>query len=675
MNILIPDSWLRDFIKTKATIKEIAEYLSLCSQSVEKVIPSKNDSIYEIEITSNRADCLSVYGIARELKTILPRFNIEAEIKEPAEAKDNLSTIKKPTPLKVKITKDDLCPRFTALIFDNIKIKPSPKTIQERLEKVGIRALNNVIDISNYLMVELGQPMHTFDYDKIKKEQMILREAKKGESITTIDGQKRNLPKGAIVIEDGGKRLIDLCGIMGGKNSEVDEKTKRVLLFIQTYNPVKIRQVCQKLAFRTEASSRFEKGIDPDGVMPAMKRAIKMFKDNCQASIASNLIDLYSNPVKLKTISLSKDRLKEVTGIEIRLEEAQKILDNLGFKNKVKQNQIKALVPHWRYEDINIPEDLIEEVIRIYGYDNIPNRLFSGSPPEEEKNNFLWQSKIKNILKASSFKEIYNYSMVSPNLLQKVKIDKDDCVQISNPLTEENLMRPSLIPSVLAAISNNQKYQKQMRIFELANTYLPLGKDRLPEESLTLTLASVEDDFYSFKGILETLLGEINIKNYKFKPYELEKTTYGKIFRHNKIAEILINKEPVGIIGELNSNVQNNFDIKRKVIIIDLEFKQILKSATLFKKYKPLPKYPAIIEDLTLILENNIPVGDIIELIKSTSLIIKSIEFIDSYKENFTFRITYQDKKKTLTDKEVKKVREKITKILKNKLKLKVKTK
>ncbi len=675
MNILVPDSWLRDFIKTKANVKQIAEYLSLCSQSVERNIPSKNDSIYEIEITSNRPDCLSIYGIAKELNAVLPRFNIKTELVEPKEDKSNLSKIRKPLPLNVEISKNSLCPRFTALIFDNVKIEPSPKIIQERLEKVGIRALNNVIDISNYLMVELGQPMHTFDYDKIKKNKMILRESKEGESVVTIDDKKRKLPKGTMVIEDGEKRLIDLCGIMGGANSEVDENTKRVLLFIQTYDPIKIRQTCQKLSFRTEAASRFEKGVDPEGVIPSIRRAVKMFKDNCNASVASNLIDIYPNPQKTKKIFLMKDKLKEVIGVEINFKEAEKILNNLGFETKIKQNEIEALVPHWRWEDINIPEDLIEEIARIYGYHNIPDNLFIGNIPQDGENqNLTWQNKIKNTLKFLSFNETYNYSMINHQVLKKVKIEEGDCIQIDNPLTEENLMRPSLIPSLLTVISKNQKYQEKIRIFELANIYLPLKEDKLPEENLTLTLVSTKDDFYSLKGILETILKELNIKKYKFNPYELEKTTYGKIFKHNNLAEIIINKEPVGIIGELDHNVRANFNIKEKVIIVDIELDQILKSASSIKNYKSIPKYPAIIEDLTLVVDKNIPVGDILELIKSSSLIIKTVELTDSFKSNFTFRISYQDEKKTLTDKEVKTVREKIIKNLKDKLKIKIKS-
>ena len=341
MNILIPDSWLKEHLKTKATVKQIGEYLSLCSQSVEKITKVDHDWLYDIEITTNRPDCFSVYGIARELAVILPRFGIPAKLSQLSIIHYPLS-ISKGLPLGVKITKPSLCPRFTALIFDNVVVKSSPKIVQERLEKVGIRAINNVVDISNYLMLALGQPMHTFDYDKIKGHKMILRESAGGEKITTLDGQIRPLPDGTIIIEDGKGRIIDLCGIMGGENSQVDKKTKKVLLFVQTYDPAKIRQACQKLAFRTDAASRFEKGVDPEGVMIAMEKAMVMFEENCGAKIASNLINIYPHPPKAKKIILSQSKLNQVMGIEIKLVEAKKILDSLGFQSSIINHQSSA---------------------------------------------------------------------------------------------------------------------------------------------------------------------------------------------------------------------------------------------------------------------------------------------------------------------------------------------
>jgi len=623
MNILIPDSWLKEHLKTKANAKQISYHLSLCSQSVEKTTKIGDDSVYEIEITTNRPDCLSVYGIARELTAILPRFGIKTHLK-----KLTLKEIPKPVkklPLKVKINKNNLCPRFTALIFDNITIKPSPKIVRERLEKSGIRALNNVVDISNYLMLELGQPMHTFDYDKIKKAKMILRESVAGEKIVTLDSQKRLLPKGTIIIEDGEKRIIDLCGIMGGQNSEVDQKTKRVLLFVQTYNPAKIRLTCQTLGFRTEAAQRFEKGIDPEGVIPAMKKAVGMFEKLVGAKVANQLIDIYPNPPRPKTITLSETKLNQVMGIKINLSEAKNILESLGFISnpKPQASNLVVTVPHWRQEDVSIPEDLIEEVARIYGYHNLPSMLPKGEIPQSlESESFYWEEQIKKALKFWGFVETVNYSMVSADLLKKTGFDPKKCLKIANPLSEDLVfMRPSLIPSLLEVIAKNLK--QEIKIFELANIYLSQGNNKLPEEKLMLAAAITGKKFYHAKGIVEAILEELGIKN-----------------------------KPVGNIAEING----------RVTIFELDFGKLTKEATKLKKYQPLPKYPPIIEDLAFVVPEKTPVGELIQLIKSISSIIQSVKLIDSHQQTRTFRITYQSLKKTLNDKEVKKIRDVIIK-------------
>ena len=623
MNILVPDSWLKEHLKTKANAKQISCHLSLCSQSVEKTTKIGDDSVYEIEITTNRPDCLSVYGIARELTAILPRFGIKTHLK-----KLTLKEIPKPVkklPLKVKINKNNLCPRFTALIFDNITIKHSPKIVRERLEKSGIRSLNNVVDISNYLMLELGQPMHTFDYDKIKKAKMILRESVAGEKIVTLDSQKRLLPKGTIIIEDGEKRIIDLCGIMGGQNSEVDQKTKRVLLFVQTYNPAKIRLTCQTLGFRTEAAQRFEKGIDPEGVIPAMKKAVGMFEKLVGAKVANQLIDIYPNPPRPKTITLSETKLNQVMGIKINLSEAKNILESLGFISnpKPQASNLVVTVPHWRQEDVSIPEDLIEEVARIYGYHNLPSMLPKGEIPQSlESESFYWEEQIKKALKFWGFVETVNYSMVSADLLKKTGFDPKKCLKIANPLSEDLVfMRPSLIPSLLEVIAKNLK--QKIKIFELANIYLSQGNNKLPEEKLMLAAAITGKKFYHAKGIVEAILEELGIKN-----------------------------KPVGNIAEING----------RVTIFELDFGKLTKEATKLKKYQPLPKYPPIIEDLAFVVPEKTPVGELIQLIKSISSIIQSVKLIDSHQQTRTFRITYQSLKKTLNDKEVKKIRDVIIK-------------
>jgi len=668
MNILIPDSWLREHLKTKATVKQIAKYLSLCSQSIEKVTKKDNDWIYEIEITTNRPDCLAIYGIARELSAILPRFSIKAKL-QPLELIEKIKP-ERSIKLDVKIAKTSLCPRFTALIFDNIIVKPSPKIVRDRLEKCGIRALNNVVDISNYLMLELNQPMHTFDYDKIKKAKMILRESRSGEKITTLDGITRDLPEKSMIIEDGSGRIIDLCGTMGGKNSAVDENTKRVLLFVQTYDPIKIRQECQRLAFHTEASLRFEKGVEPEGVMPAMKKAISLFEKNCGARVASSLIDIYPNPSKSKTVKISLRLIKQQLGVEISLKEVIKILESLGFKVLNRNSEtVSVKVPSWRTNDISIPEDLVEEVARIYGYHQLPSLLPTGDFPEPVlTKTFYWENKIKDALKNWGFTEIYSYSMQSKNLIKKTDLSPEKCLKIKNPLTKDlEYMRTSLIPSILQAISKNQDNFEAIKIFELANIYLP-RKNKLPEEKPILIGALTGNKFYEAKGVTEALLDELGIKNYSFKPYAIFHKPYANLWHPTRTALIIKNKELPGIVGEIHPKILTNFGIKKGITVFNLDIAQLFEMATMEKTYTPIPKYPVITEDLCFIVKPKTQIGNLIRLIEEVSPIIRTVKLIDSFDNQRTLRIAYQHPERTLKDKEVKKIREIIIKKVKKDL-------
>jgi phenylalanyl-tRNA synthetase beta chain len=659
MNILVPDSWLREYLTTKASVKEIAKDLTLCSQSVERIHKKNGDSVYEIEITTNRPDCLSVYGIARELAAILPQFGISAKLKPIKEDEFVFPKIKKSLPLKVEIKNKKLCPRFTALIFDQIKIKSSPKIVQERLEKAGIRALNNVVDISNYLMLELGQPMHTFDYDKIKGTKMILREAAGGEKLTTLDGQDRAVPDGAIIIEDGDGRIIDLCGIMGGLNSAVDANTQRVLLFVQTYDPMKIRRTCQKLAFRTEAAARFEKGVDPEGVTVGIKKAINMFEKNCSARIASGLIDIYPNPPLSKNVFLSQEKLNQIMGINIGLKAAVKILQTLGFTTQLENNnqQLTAGVPHWRSADVSIPEDLIEEVARIYGYHNLPVHLPPGEIPQTPTNPiFASEDRIKDLLKDLGFNEAVNYSLVESKT--------GDNLQIANPLTDDWVyMRTSLIPSVLHSINQNQALSDKLNLFEMANVYIPQGKNILPEEIPMLTVASTEKTFFELKGIVELILSELRIEHYQFRPYSLQKTLYGQLFTTGKVAEVLVKDVPLGVIGET----------KPGVMAFDLDLRELLHLTQSKPRFTPISKFPPTFEDLSFVVLKDTPVGNLIRLIKPLSPLIQKVELINSYQDTRTLRITYQSLTKTLTDKEIAAIRARIITRVEKEFKAKLK--
>ena len=350
MDILIPDSWLKSIIKTNAKPEDIAKYLSLSGPSVEKTTQEGKDTIYSIEITTNRVDSASILGVAREISAILPRFNLKASLL-PIKVPKGLHFVSNVDYLNTKID-NKLCYRFAAVLIKNVNIKESPLWMKERLEKVGIRPLNNIVDISNYLMIELGQPMHTFDYDKIKGAKMILRESKRGEQITTLDGKSHILKGGDIVIEDASSKLIDLAGIMGGDLSAVDEKTKNVLLFVQTYNPVNIRRTSMYLSKRTEAAVYFEKGLDPELVSFSLKRGISLFEQITGGKAQKNVLDIYSNPYKPYKVKVNLEFLYKRLGLIITPKTITQILNPLGFDLTWQKDSFTAKVPSWRAKDI-----------------------------------------------------------------------------------------------------------------------------------------------------------------------------------------------------------------------------------------------------------------------------------------------------------------------------------
>lgn len=586
MQILIPDSWLREFIETDATPKQIQKALSLCGPSVDRLHKKGNDFVYDIEVTTNRVDMMSVVGIARECAAILPRFGHSAKLK--SQIKNSKVQINsKVQYLNVKVDKN-LCQRFSTALIENIKVGESPKIIKDRLELCGLRSLNNVIDISNYLMLEMGQPVHTFDYDKIAKHKMVLRESKKGEEIVTLDNKRFLLNGGDIVIEDGDKKLIDLCGIMGGLNSAVDENTKNVLLFVQIYEPTHIRKTSMSLAQRTDAAVLFEKGLATENVLLTMQRGIEMF-----GGTKETVLDILNVKEETKIVKLNQLDL----GVDIKQAEIKNILDSLGFR----VDGSRVTVPWWRKPDINISEDLVEEVARIYGYHNLPSVLMAGKLPKPSYDKtFFWESKIKSALSHWGFTETYTYSLV----------DKDTGLKLKNPLsTDWTYLRTNLTNSHLKIIAENLGRVPELNFFEIANVYLPL-------EELHLIISSTNKDYVRFKGILEALEKEL-----------VTKIDY-QIITHD-----------VCLTCEIN-------------------LREVLRSASTIKQFTPISKFSPIIEDINITLTESY--DKLIAKIKSVSPLIKNIEFIEKYGNKLTLRITYHDNNQQLSNLDIVDIRKKV---------------
>ena len=631
MDILIPDLWLREYLQTKATPEEIQKYLSLCGPSVERINKGKTGPVYSIEVTTNRVDSTSVYGIAREAATIFPRFKIPATL-QPIEVKSKQKLARKVDYLDAAVD-SNLCKRFTAILVRNVELAPSPKCPQEKLEDAGIRPINNVVDISNYTMILFGQPIHIFDYNKIKGQKIILREARKGEKITTLDGKTHTLHGGDIVIEDGSGELIDLAGIMGGGTSAIDKNTRNVLVLVPHYNPQVLRKTSMSLAHRTEAYAFFEKNIDPEGTEPAVRFAIDMLQDLAGGEPENKILDMYLKPYKPKKIEVGLKFIYQKLGVQIPVKEIQTILESLGFSISSSpissHSSLSVNTPSFRANDISIPEDIVEEVARIYGYHNLPSQLMDGPlPPQPTTSPFEFEYKAKLALKGLGGIEVYTSSLVSQSDVGG-NSGIHSALRLKNPLGKDSeYLRESLSPSLTRAIRENRSDEPYW-LFEMANAYIPRRGD-LPEEKMILAgIFSENFNYRRAKGIVEAFLKEMRILD--------------KIEKHGKFEYL-----------------------EDGLLYFEFETKKLQEIALMAAPYKLIPKYPPQVEDLTLIVQPRTLIGQIIEKIKSSDPHVSSVELVNIYENTRTLQIYYQHPEKTLTNQDVLEIRAKILKNLKN---------
>lgn len=647
MDLLIPDSWLRKHLETKATHIEIAKYLSLCGPSIERTKKTDDgDFIYNVEITTNRVDSASVLGIAREASAILPRFGIFAKLKNINFGKNNQYKFTKKVKYLDVVVDPKLCTRFTAVLIKNVTIKESPKEIKSLLEKVNVRPINNIVDVSNYIMHELGQPVHTFDFDKIVNAKMILRESKKDEIIKTLDGKEFKLNGGDIVIQGANGNLIDLCGIMGGENSAIDEQTKNVLLFVQNYDQHRIRKTSMQLGQRTEAAVLFEKGIDSEGVKPAIISAIDLVERLSGGKAENEILDIYPKPYKTKIITVTKEEIDILIGIKISEKEMVNYLTNLGFEVKWNKNKLVVKVPSYRADDINIKEDIAEEIARIYGYHNLPSVLMAGSLPAPRVNEeFIIEKKVKETLVSLGATEVYNLSLT----------EKGD-IKLKNPLGPDTAyLRNNLKDSLIKNIEDNPQEIGNIHLFELSNIYIPC-KSELPNEKLILAGIIKNGEYRSNKGIVEKLLDMLQIE-YTTKIEE------GNGYLPNQRLEVISDKKTIGEYGNLENGLY----------YYEFSIDSLLAAKKVTRKYKAVNKYPPQVEDITLTLPEKTYVGDVIETVYGISNLVYSVELTDIYNANYTFNIEYQSEDHTLTDKEVEEIRNKILSSLKSKFGIQIK--
>jgi len=693
-------NWLKELSKTKLSPEKLAELLTMYFAEVEEVknppAGGGKDFILDIDIRPNRAgDCFSHIGVAREiaaitnLKFISPAFTIQEDYNPPTTSSRSLreqapKNLKARDFVNVEVKNKNACLRYTARVITGVKVGPSPKYIRDKLKVCGLRPINNIVDIANYVMLETGQPLHAFDGGKLEGperkqasygagKKIIVRFAKKGEKIVTLDEEKYDLYEDILVIADA-KKPVAIAGIKGGLSAEIDSKTKIVVLESANFNPRVIRRCSKMIDLKTDASLRFEHGIDPNLTEFAINRTAYLIQKIAGGSIAQGLIDKYPKKALPRKIILDLNYVKSLLGLEIPKKEIINILNRLGFKVKVIGPKLEVLIPTFRL-DISLPEDLIEEIGRIYGYQKIPTIFpVAALIPPKKNENIFWEDLTKNILKEAGFTEVYNYSFISEKDAEIFGTPPthrpEKLIEVENPVSEEQkYLRPSLIPNLLKNIQKNQGYFNEIKIFELGKVF-----EKPTKEERLLTGVMNGDVFYQIKGVVDFLLQKLGISNIWYDEYRTAAEEAKICWWHpKKSAEIKVNGERIGFLGEISSRILDEFKIKSKVIYFDIFFEKLQKISTEEHEYRPISPYPAAIRDIAVLVPREVRVEEVLNKVEvAGGHLVRDIDLFDIYegeelpegKKNLAFHIIYQAEDRTLSSEEIDQVHQKIIKTL-----------
>ena len=643
--MLIPLSWLKEFVEIKIPFAELAERLSAAGLTIEKWEEKDGEIIFDPEVTPNRPDWMSIMGIAREIAAVT-----NTPLKR--------SHLTKVTPFKVRPSQINIkpdfaiIPRMTSVIVKNVTVKPSPEWLQKRIKQMGLRPINNLVDITNYVLWLYGSPLHVFDYDKIRGHQMSVELSRGGEDFRSLDGIDYKLPQNAIIIKDVG-RVIDLPPLKGGENTAVSGTTKNILLHSIVCDQVLTRRASQALNLRSDSSAIAERGTDPNATISAVSKALELILDLAGGEVASEILDHKAKDFKPWEVSVSHEKIEKVLGIKISPKEVADIFERLGIKDNI---------PTFR-NDLHIEEDLIEEVGRIYGYNNFPKTLPASAVPTTPvayARNYDLEYQIKQILCGAGYSEIYSYSLISEDQLLKLGIDPLKSLRIDNPISRDyEYLRPTLLGNLLEALKLNQENFSEIKLFELGKEYQGESIDKATEKYWLCGIISGEK-FYEVKGLVEKIAGEDIV------PAE----TNLNWLHPGRQASI---KNNLGFLGEVHPTILSRFGIKNHATCWGINYELLEKLINKNKKCQPVAKYPSIVEDISLIIPNKILYGEVVEIIKSSSLIF-SVDLIDIHENSKTLRLTYLNKNKNLTDQEVALERTKILKNLKEKLKVNLKS-
>lgn len=638
------------------------------------------DSMIEIDLTPNRSDCLSLTGVAREIAAFQNRRITYPEINLPAAIDDITAHT------SVVIEDPDLCHRYAAQLVFDITVAPSPLWLQDRLKSVGLSPINNIVDITNFVMLETGQPLHAFDFDHLEENRIIVRRAHANEKFVTLDGKERQLSPEMLMICDG-KKPVALAGVMGGMNSEIEQTTKRVLLESACFDAVCVRKTSKKLGINTDASHRFERGVDPNATIYALNRAAQLIAEIGDGQLIRGIIDNCPKPFQPISIQLNTDYTNKLLGLNIATQDIKQYLESIEFKTKtINPDGLEVIPPSFRV-DVTRPEDLIEEIARLSGYNNIPTTFPKISAINRiPSTDLVLRNRIKDALMGLGFTETINYSFISSQSCDRLKMDIDDDrrnhVVILNPITEEqSVMRTSLVPCLLETASRNiSKQTKHLKIFEVGKTFFAAETQEQPKEVMIVAglwtgLKSCSSwhgkdepcDYYDIKGCVEALFENLSLDNIRFTRIPADPKDY---YQPGYSARIIRDETVLGTVGKIRASVSAAYNIKQDIFAFELNVNKLFRLVPVSLKAKPLAKFPAMSRDITIIVDEQIESGDIMEYIdRMRNAFIECVKIFDMYvgdpipegKKSISIRVTYRSLEKTLEYDEVNSIHMRLT--------------
>ncbi|MGQ0762231.1 MAG: phenylalanine--tRNA ligase subunit beta [Acidobacteriota bacterium] len=664
--MFISYNWLRELTATKLNPEEIRERLTNVGLAVDAVEQRGDDFVLDVEVPSNRGDCLSHVGIARELAA-----SEKSRVQNP-KSKVPESNGKTSDFTSVTIDDPDLCPRYAARIIRGAKIGPSPDWLVKKLETIGQRPINNVADITNYVLHELGQPLHAFDLAKLNEQRIVVRRARRGENIKTLDGVDRTLDEQMLVIADA-SRPVAVAGVMGGEESEISNATTDILIESAYFNAQSVRRTARLLGLNTEASHRFERGTDPEGVIRAQERCVDLICEIAGGSATEDALDAYPNPVKSREVLLRPPRVEAITSLRVETQEVQRVLAAVGFEQRAQDGAaLRFTVPSWRH-DVSIEEDLVEEVARHAGYSQIQEALPPANSAGEYHSTESRKRALRTALAARSYDEAINFSFVEQtNDFDLIPaFATSEAVVLTNPIIEEaSRMRQTLLPGLLKAVQHNINHgTRNVSLLELGRIFASIQKEELPEEREAMALVATgglmlaglaqperDLDFYDIKGALESAVEAMNLPPLEFEESEI------KHLRSGQSAAISVSGARVGSIGRLSEAAAGQYKFRQPVFVAEVDLTALLNASELPVLYSQLPRFPSIVRDVSLLVNRKITRATLMHAIarQQPAHFVRS-EFVGTYegegipddKRSITFRLEYRADDRTLRDDEV----------------------